>query len=529
MLKKNILSVIFLSLILLLGQVVETVITSAREDQAEEQRHVQNTDVTRESNKPGELSKSCNWTAEWPEYSANPFKIPTSLPAFSRRGGLIVNFFNDDCLLDYAISQKDGKFGPGTSRIAVYDHSGSEIWKKENISLRINERAEDYGLPGTNGPGISAGDVDGDGKIEIVHLDTENQVIIRDGKTGNVEKTIAIPFPAESKFLGLVQKFTPFKLFTESSSWGMVQVANLRGHGLQDAILQSDPVPFNRLMAIRLDTGKTLWSYDSYIGQKHGGFRTADIDADGRDEVLGVTIIDNDGTRMNDWDYPISINTVDAPHIDAVHAYDVDPTIPGLEIVLLEEHWGAREKLNHTALVNPNKVIWRVDKDNIEPQNSAIGEFDRSTPGLEIWSRSRFDTYQLPWVYDAKGKVIASYVMNEVKPSDWSEEGVEFIYAINWNGSGQQHIAAKERHLDGKIAVLNPLTGEFIKVWNEVASHLFVADVAGDAREEIVVFNNETKEIRVYWNDEPGSGSTQRLWLQNRYKRAKDNYNYYSS
>jgi hypothetical protein len=173
-------------------------------------------------------------------------------------------------------------------------------------------------------------------------------------------------------------------------------------------------------------------------------------------------------------------------------------------------------------------VIWRKNSDNLEPQNSAIGEFDTSKPGLEIWSRSRFETDQQPWVYDAQGNVIASYVMNDVKPDDWSEKGIEFIYVIDWDGSGQQYIAAKERHVDGKIAVMNPLTGEFIKVWDEVAARIFVADVSGDAREEIVVFNNDTREIRIYWNSDPSPGSSNRLWLDNHYQRAKDNYNYYS-
>ena len=528
--KKLILSVLIPSLIWFLAQVITAVPISATEGRSTSEAHGQNSAITGSSNfqKSGEEVTSCSGTVEWPEYSDNPFTIPTSLPPLSGRGGLIVNFFTNDCLLDYAISQKDGEKGKGIARIAVYDHYGSEVWKKENISLQMNALAENYGLPGWNGPGISAGDVDGDGKVEIVHLDTTNQVIIRNGQTGDIKKTFRMKSPGESNFWGLLKSLIPYNAFTEPSRWGMVQVVNLRGQGPHDAILQSDPLPFDRLMAIRLDTGKPLWSYNDYIGQKHGGFRTADIDSDGRDEVLGVTIIDDDGTRMNAWNYPIQLNTTSAPHIDAIHAYDIDPNIPGLEIVLLEEYWGDHKEANHTALINPDQVIWRTHRENMEPQNTAIGEFDLSSPGLEIWSRSRFETDQKPWVYNAQGRIIASYDINNVKPDDWSEKGIEFIYVIDWDGHGLHHIAAKERHVEGKIAVLHPLTGEFIEVWKEVATHLFVADVAGDTREEIIVFNNETKEIRVYWNPKPGPGKAQRLWRQNHYQRAKDNYNYYS-
>ncbi|MCA9471520.1 MAG: hypothetical protein MRJ96_01270 [Nitrospirales bacterium] len=481
----------------------------------------------RERHSPGNSTK-CDWTSPWPAYSSNPFSIPTSLPPLSGRGGIIVNFFTDDCLLDYAISQKDGKYGSGVGRIAVYDHDGHEVWIEENIDLRINGNAEHHGLPGWSGPGLSSGDVDGDGKIELVHLDTDNHVVIRDGQTGAVKKTFSIGYPAGSNPLERMKQFLSSYGLTKERHWGMVQVVNLRGQGLQDAILQSDHLPFNQLAAIRLDTGALLWTYEGYVGQKHGGFRTADIDLDGRDEVIGVTILDDDGKKLNTWEYPVTIDTIDAPHIDAVHAYDIDPSIPGLEVLLLEEHWGKSKPANHTTLVNADKVIWRANREYIEPQNSAIGEFDLSAPGLEIWSRSRFDKAQLPWIYNAQGEVIAQYALNDMKPEDWSDSGIEFINAIHWDGNGLQHIAAKERHTEGKVAILNPMTGEFLKVWDETAAHLLVADVAGDAREEIIVFNNKTKEIRIYWNEKPGSGDTQRLWLHNHYQRAKDNYNYYS-
>ena len=88
-------------------------------------------------------------------------------------------------------------------------------------------------------------------------------------------------------------------------------------------------------------------------------------------------------------------------------------------------------------------------------------------------------------------------------------------------------ISCSQRASRGKErSDLESLTREFIKVRNEAAAHIFVADMAEDAREFIIVYNNETKEIRVYWNSGPGPGNTQRLWLQNHYPRAKDNDNY---
>ena len=77
--------------------------------------------------------------------------------------------------------------------------------------------------------------------------------------------------------------------------------------------------------------------------------------------------------------------------------------MPGLELVLLEEG------RNYVSLLHRDRGIlfWKTNERQ-EPQNAAVGEFDPTRQGLEIWCRSRYNTHQKPWVLDARGEIIAS-------------------------------------------------------------------------------------------------------------------------
>jgi len=90
----------------------------------------------------------------------------------------------------------------------------------------------------------------------------------------------------------------------------------------------------------------------------------------------------------------------------------------------------------------------------------------------------------------------------------------------------------------GDVAIIDPITGEFLQVFDEDAARIYVADVSGDNREEIVVLNSRLNEIHVYTNPQPAKGengpspsspaSQASNWERNYYKRQKMNYNYYS-
>jgi len=248
----------------------------------------------------------------------------------------------------------------------------------------------------------------------------------------------------------------------------------------------------------------------------HNGVRIADLDNDGKDEVLSAMVLGSDGSIRSR--IPLR------GHIDSVFVNDVLPNRPGLEVVALEE---GGDNGNRVFLFCSDRLLWETHYQHWEPQNAAVGEFDASRPGLEIWCRSRFNEHQKPFAFDAQGQLITQYAMDDVAPDGWTVRGVELIWAIDWTGGPKQFAVATERHKAGDVAIFDPIEGSFVTTFKEKADRLYVADVSGDWREEIIVLAGN--ELRIYHNPaENPNPNRPRLWEQQHYRRSKMTYNYYS-
>jgi hypothetical protein len=427
-----------------------------------------------------------------------PTVIGLDLPAASRgQGGVITADLNDDGKLDFLVSK--------VGHLAAYDGSGARLWVKQ-VDIQLTEEAETHGLPGLHAPGVQVADADGDGRTEVLLLDRRGALLILDGRTGDRRRRVAIPSPPGAQ------------------RWEHLVVANFRGRGDRDLLLQATNADGYRmgrfLAAYGLDDlmggnrVAPLWTQYDFVANAHNGARVADLDGRGRDYVLGATVVGPEGRIL----FKIPVRG----HVDSIFAYDVRPDVPGIEIVALEEGGG-----NRVFLYNGKRLLWETHFLHREPQNAAVGNFDPDRAGLEVWCRSRYDTGQKPFVFDASGHVIATYELDKHAPAGWTTAGVETIVAVDWTGESKQLAAAKERHRAGDVAIFDPLTGRFLHRFKERADRLFVADVSGDSREEIIVLSGS--ELRIYANDAPHPNpSRARLWDQQSYRRSKMTWNYYS-
>ena len=438
-------------------------------------------------------------------------------------GGLITADVDDDGQKDFIVTAPDS--------IAAYDQSGKEIWTQQ-IDIQLTEHAESHGLPGLHGAGVQAADIDGDQTMEVLFLTQNGAVNILNGANGEVENSIKLESPDGAE------------------GWEHLVVANFRGEGDRDLLLQAtnaDGYRMGRYLAaysldrLRVqDNPQPLWTRDDFVANAHNGARVADLNQDGRDEVLGGTIISADGEIL--FQIPLK------GHLDSLFVADVRPDIQGLELVALEEGGQNQDLLpgknlivrlvnkifrpflsrrNRIFLYNHDGLIWQANYRLQEPQNAAVGDFDLDRPGLEIWCRSRYNENQKPFVFDAQGKLITHYDMNDVSPKGWTEKGVEVIFTIDWTGGVKQLAAAKERAQSGDIAIFDPITGQFLYRFKESADRLYIADVKGDWREELVVLNNQ--ELHIYRHPEPNPNpDLPSLWEQNHYQRSKMTWNYYS-
>ena len=413
-------------------------------------------------------------------------------------GGLIVADLDGDNLRDVIVTR------PGI--IAAYELSGEKLWTKE-VDIQVTGQSEDNGLPGWQGPGVQVADVNRDGCADVLFLTKCGQLYLLKGIDGQLLRRVSLKCPAKSE------------------RWEHLVVSNFRGNGDRDLLLQTTNRSGYRmgrfLAAYGLDDllergakAKPLWTRNDFLACAHSGARIADLDGDGRDEVLGGTIVGPEGE--------ILIRIPLKGHIDALHVDDVLPDVPGLEVVALEEGGG-----NRVFLYNQRRVIWNVHHEHREPQNAAIGDFDTKRPGLEIWCRSRFETHQRPFVIDAGGKLLSDYEMDAVAPRSWTKKGVEVISTVHWTGGVKQLAAAKERHESGDVGIFDPLTGEFVCRIQEKADRIYVADVIGDWREELIVLSGS--DVHIYQNGRANARpDRKRLWDSQAYQRSKMTWNYYN-
>jgi hypothetical protein len=411
-------------------------------------------------------------------------------------GGILVADVNDDGRPDYLVSV------PG--HLAVYDNGGARLWIART-NLVVGGQSESQGLPGHHGPGVAVGDVDGDGRAEVVYLTPDGVLHAVEGAEGVEEAAARPPVPEGAR------------------RWELAMIADFRGEGGdRDVLLQATNASGYRtgryLAAYRFDdlrqNAKPLWTTDQFVSCAHNGARLADLDGDGRDEVLGAVILSPEGQTL----------AKAAPfrgHIDSLFVADVRPDLPGLEVILLEE--GS----NHVQLVGREGPIWRSHFRGQEPQNAAVGRFKPGSDEVFIWCRSRYNEHQKPFVFDARGNQVFDYEMDDVAPEGWTASGVEVIHRIDWTGRPVQLACAKERHTRGDVCVFEPLSGRFVERIDQEADRLYVADVLGDWREEILVLAGS--ELSIYQNTDPNPRPHEpRLWADRNYRRLKQCHNYYS-
>jgi hypothetical protein len=399
--------------------------------------------------------------------------VKLDIPAPSdSAGGLMVADLDQDGRPDYLVTV------PG--HLAVYDNGGSELWVER------------------------AGDLDGDGATEVVFLTRDGALHVVDGETGVNELTISPPVPEGAE------------------RWELAMVADFRGLGDRDILLQAtnrEGYRTGRYLAAysyeALESGEEpLWTSDGFESCAHNGARLSDLNGDGRDEVLGGVIVSADGQLLAE---PADFEG----HMDSVFVNDVVPEIAGLEIVLLEE--GS----NHVQVLGLEGPIWRNHFREQEPQNAAVGRFSPGSEEVFVWCRSRYKRSQKPFVFNSQGQKVFDYRLSWKAPLGWTVDGVEVIHTIEWTGEATQLACAKERHKRGSIGLFEPLTGRFVKIFKEEADRLYVADVLGDWREEVIVLNGN--ELHVYENHEPNPRpDRERLWTDRNYRRLKQYHNYYS-
>lgn len=242
------------------------------------------------------------------------------------------------------------------------------------------------------------------------------------------------------------------------------------------------------------------WTFDSddgdpvhrpYRGQGNHNLSVADVDGDGRDEIVyGAMVIDDDGKGL----YSTGLG-----HGDAMHVSDLDPSNPGLEVFDIQERFDDAgmhmrdAKTGRNLWKKPSLVADQTGGDKGEgPGRANAINIDPRYPGHECWVAG---SGGITGLYSAKGEKIS-----EEKPRACN-------FAVWWDGDLLRELLDRNviSKWDWEKKELVPLvTAEGCASNNGTkATPALSADILGDWREEVIWRTEDGKELRIYTTTTP--------------------------
>lgn len=394
--------------------------------------------------------------------------------------------FDGDGQLDYLVKQPDFNTDPyqqpgywkkseDTYKLEAYRHDGTFLWLYD-MGWAIEE--------GIWYSPIVVYDLDGDGKAEVFckagegdprestgHVKSGPEyLVVLDGLTGQVKKRL--PWPSR-------EGFDDYNYYSRNLL-GIAYLDGQRPH----LIVERGTYKIIKVQAYD-PTLALKWSweasgeYQSYRGQGMHGMHAADVDGDGRDEVvIGSAVLDDNGKGL--WNRRVG-------HPDACYVADVAPSRPGLEIFYGIE---PGRQSNTVCLVEAKtgKLIWGSPEITVHVHGQGmVGDIDPTHPGMECYAGEAKGGTNY-WLYTAQGKRLSDQSLGELSPK-----------AIFW--------------LDGPTKVF--IVGKTIYKWPREkigqieGSIVAIADCIGDWREEVITALDG--EIRIYSTTTPAT--TRRVCL----------------
>nr|WP_213016943.1 rhamnogalacturonan lyase [Paenibacillus sp. CFBP 13594] len=375
--------------------------------------------------------------------------------------------------------------------IDAYKLNGTHLWR---ISLGKNIRA------GAHYTQFMVYDLDGDGKAEVAMKTADGT---KDG-TGVVIGDASKDYRNSSgyvlsgpEFLTVFNGQTGKALSTVNyepargnvSSWGdnygnrvdrfLAAIAYLDGER-PSLVMARGYYTRSVLVAYNWRNGQLTkqWTFDSntsgnsgYAGQGNHNLSVADVDGDGKDEIVyGAMAVDDNGKGLY---------TTGLHHGDAMHLSDLDPDRPGLEVFQVHEtpsNAGVEFRDAGTG-----QLIWGV-KTTKDIGRGMAADIDPRYKGAEVWADGS--------LYTAKGQKLGTTLPSSTNFGIW------------WDGDLLRELLDSNR-IDKwnytNSTTMNLLTASGVSSNNGTKSTPNLqADLFGDWREEVVWRTNDSSALRIY-------------------------------
>jgi rhamnogalacturonan endolyase len=230
------------------------------------------------------------------------------------------------------------------------------------------------------------------------------------------------------------------------------------------------------------------WVFDTdnnlkpYAGQGNHNLTVADVDADGKDEIVyGAMVVDDNGTGLY---------TTGMGHGDALHVTDLDPEHPGLEIFDIQERFddaGASFRDAKTGQILWKKASIKAGEDGEGPGRGLALDIDPRYPGYECWVAGAGIT----GMFDCKGNKIAQNTPACNMGIYWDGDVLSEIL----NGTNID----KWDYVNSKTdKLLDAADYDCVKNNGTKSNPCLSADIFGDWREEVIYRTKDNNELRIF-------------------------------
>ncbi len=413
-----------------------------------------------------------------------------------QRGGFAAAFgdLDGDGLLDVVIRLDNGiqemSRDPGVPvELEAFTSYGRALWRRPLV-----DHAHCFG--NANNVPVNVFDLDGDGKAEVIARLQEGDdvyVAVLDGMTGKVlRKTPWTPMVSD---------------FARSSTRIHMAVAFLDGKN--PAIVTQTGLYENEVIDAYDARLRKLWTYRSFAETNGSGshhIEVADVDGDGRDEVIVGTLVLNPDGKLR-W-------ALYRGHPDIVAVNRIIPGLPGRQIYYVVEsrvHAGV-----YVVDASSGKILWKLNAEDdprwVHGHTGWAADIWEASPGLELLANRDGHAAEDLVLFSSTGKILVNPF-----PRGWRP--------VNWTGASVRDLISTDGRRLGRFtgSSVEELPGQ-TPVGDVQCSVRMVADILGDYRDELICVGrtpNGNVGLLVFSNIDPvrkreltrTANREYRLWL----------------